>query len=144
MTLIKFEPMRELESLQERLQKYFGEFPGGVDLGYAFNPRVDISQDNDKIVVDAELPGFKKENLKISLEDNILTISGEKKDNRTEEEKAEYCRCERKYGSFSRSFTLPEKINPDEVDAAFEDGVLRIVLKKAVPEHLKERTIEIK
>jgi actin-like ATPase involved in cell morphogenesis len=84
MTLIKFEPLREFESFSNRLQRIFDEFSG--DISTQFNPKVDISENDDKIFVDVEAPGMNKEDISISLQDNILTIKGEKR-NETEEKK---------------------------------------------------------
>ena len=144
MTLIKFEPLRELESLNNSVQRLFGEFPA-VDFGLSFYPKIDISDDEKTIYVEAEIPGVKKDNIKISLQDNILTISGEKK-NESEEKKNDknFYRSERVYGSFTRSFTLPEEINSESVDAKFEDGTLKIKIGKSTPQPVKERLIEIK
>jgi HSP20 family protein len=83
--------------------------------------------------------------LKISLQDNILTISGEKKsENKSEDKEKNYFRTERSYGSFTRSFTLPSEINPDSVDARFEDGVLKIKVDRENPKPVNERLIDIK
>lgn len=144
MTLIKFEPLKEFESFQNQIKKYFDDFPSlGVNFENSFSPRIDISEKNDKILVEAEIPGVKKEDLKITLQDNILTIKGEKK--KEEESKDNnYYRCERSYGSFSRSFTLPAEVNTEKVDAKFNDGMLKIELKKAEPKKALEKLIELK
>ncbi len=144
MTFVKFEPLRELDILNNRLHKFFGEFPANIDLGFSFSPRVDISADNKGIFIDAEIPGVKKEDMKISLQDNILTISGKKKKNEDKEQDKQYFRNEIIYGEFSRSFTLPEDINPDNVEAEFENGVLSISIEKNDVKAAKERNIEIK
>lgn len=144
MTLIKFEPLKEFESFQNQIKKYFDDFPSfGVNFENSFSPRIDISEKNDKILVEAEIPGVKKEDLKITLQDNILTIKGEKK---KEEEHKEnnYYRCERSYGSFSRSFTLPVEVSTEKVDAKFNDGMLKIELKKVEPKKAQEKLIELK
>jgi HSP20 family protein len=144
MTFVKFEPLRELDNLNNRLHKFFGEFPANIDLGFSFSPRIDIYADDKNFFVEAELPGMKKDEIKISLQDNILTISGEKKKNPETDESKEYFRNERIFGNFSRSFTLPEDINPDSTEASFEDGVLKISVGKMVSKAEKERNIEIK
>lgn len=144
MTLIKFEPLKEFESFQNQIKKYFDDFPSfGVNFENSFSPRIDISEKNDKILVEAEIPGVKKDDLKITLQDNILTIKGEKK---KEEEHKEnnYYRCERSYGSFSRSFTLPVEVSTEKVDAKFNDGMLKIELKKVEPKKAQEKLIELK
>jgi HSP20 family protein len=144
MTLIKFEPLRELESLNNRVQRLFGEFPT-VDFGLSFYPKTDISDDEKNIYVEAEIPGVTKDNIKISLQDNILTINGEKKnENEEKENDKNFYRSERVYGSFTRSFTLPEEINSESIDAKFEDGTLKIMIEKSTPQPVKERLIEIK
>ncbi len=144
MTLVKFEPLKELETLHDRIQRYFEDFTNfGFTLADNFNPRIDISKDNESINVVAEIPGVKKENVKITLQDNILTIEGEKK---KEEEKKEknYYRSERVFGSFKRSFTLPADVDTDNVEAKFENGMLSIKMKKLNPKPKKEKVIELK
>lgn len=144
MALIKFEPLRELESLNNRIMRMFGDFPGITDMAFNFNPKVDISENEKNFIVEAEIPGVKKEDMKISLQENILTISGEKKTETSEKKEKNFYRSERSYGTFTRSFTLPEEVNPDKVDAKFENGVLRITLEKAAPKPVNEKLIEIK
>jgi HSP20 family protein len=144
MTLVRFEPLKELEGFNNRMQKLFGDFPAiNFDMNLTYHPKIDISEDEKNIFVDAEVPGIAKENLKIVLEDNVLTISGEKKQ---EEEKKDknFHRTERAYGSFSRSFTLPVEVDSNKVSAAFENGILKIALEKAAPKTAKEKNIEIK
>lgn len=144
MTLVKFEPLKELETLHDRIQRYFEDFANfGFSFADNFNPRIDISEDDNNINVIAEIPGVKKENLKITLQDNILTIEGEKK--KEEEKKGKnYYRAERVFGSFKRSFTLPAEVDADKVDAKFEDGMLRINLQKLNPKPKNEKVIELK
>lgn len=143
MTFVKFEPLREFDNLHDRLHKFFGEFPANIDLGFSFSPRIDVYADDKYFFVEAELPGLKKDEIKISLQDNILTISGDKKKS-AENDSKEYFRNERVFGTFSRSFTLPEDINPDSTEANFEDGVLRISVAKNEIKTEKERNIKIK
>ncbi len=100
-----------------------------------FNPnamRVDISEDEKNIYIEAELAGLKKEDVKVTVEDGVLTIRGERKQE-TEEKKKNYHRVERVYGSFSRAFTLGENIDKDNIEAKYEDGVLRLTLPKVEP-----------
>ncbi len=151
MTLIKFEPLRDLESFNDRIQKFFNEFPSfGLDSGNSFNPKIDVSEDDNNIFIEAEIPGVKKGDINISLQDNILTIKGEKKSAKDDtkenikEKDKNYFRSERSYGSFSRSFTLPAEVDPDKVDAKFEDGILNISILKLHPQPKKEKMIEIK
>lgn len=143
MTLIKFEPLRELETMSNRLQRYFEDFPGlGFDMTNTFSPRIDISEDENNLYVEAEIPGTKKEDLKITLHDNIITIKGEKK--KVEEKKDKnYYRNERCYGSFTRSFTLPVQVDPVKVDAKFEDGTLVMKMEKIHPKPANEKEIKL-
>lgn len=144
MTLIKFEPLRELESMHDRIQRYFDDFSNfGFSFTDNFNPRIDISEDEQSLNIIAEIPGIKKENLKITLQDNILTIEGEKKKEDEVKEK-NYYRSERVFGSFKRCFTLPSEVDSEKVDAKFEDGILNISLKKLEPKPKNEKVIELK
>jgi HSP20 family protein len=144
MTLIKFEPLQEFETIQNRIQRYFDDFPAfGFKYSDSFSPKIDISEGEKNIKVIAEIPGVKKEDIKIVIQDNIITIEGEKK----KEEKIEehnYYRTERSYGSFRRSFTLPAEVDNDNIDAKFENGVLNIDIKKAEIKKAKERIIELR
>lgn len=144
MTLIKFEPLRELENLSERFNRYLGDFSNfNFTITDTFNPRIDISDDEKNINIVAEIPGVKKENIKVTLQDNILTLEGEKK---KEEEKKEnnYFRSERVYGSFKRCFTLPTEVDSEKIEARFENGILHITLNKIEPKPKKTKTIELK
>lgn len=143
MTLIKFEPLREMDTLSERVHRLFGEFPA-IDSGFSFYPRIDIYEDEKNIFVEAEVPAVKKNDIKITLEDNILTITGEKKNQIEQKSEKNFFRNERTFGTFTRSFTLPEEVNPDKVEAHFEDGLLKIVIEKADQKKSKEKFIEIK
>lgn len=144
MNLLKYEPMKEFESMAQKLQRYFEDFPTiGLDLGTSFSPRIDISETDKHIIVEAEIPGVKKEDIKITLQDNILTIKGEK--NQEEEKKDKnFFRSERSYGSFSRSFTLPVEVNGDKVDAKCADGALTIKMEKIQPKPTNQKIIELK
>jgi HSP20 family protein len=142
MTLIKFEPLGELENWNERINRFFNDY-SSQDFNYY--PHIDISEDEKNILVEAEIPGVKKENIKITLQNNILTINGEKKKEKEEKDsKRNFFRSERVYGSFTRNFTLPEDINPDSVDAKFDNGILNIKISKAEPKKINEKFITIK
>jgi len=106
----------------------------------AWGPNVDIVENEDSFEIHAELPGVKQDDVKITLENNVLTLSGEKKQE-TREGKDNYCRIERSYGRFERSFSLPNTVKADAVRAGYEDGVLKIHLPKA--ETAKSRLINI-
>ena len=143
MTLIKFEPLKDFEFLGNKVHRFFGEFPSNFNHNNTFSPKIDISEDEKNIYFEAEVPGIKKEDINISLEDNILTIKGEKKVLDDKKDKT-LIRIERNHGSFTRSFTLHEEINPDAASAEFENGILKIVLEKAMNKEVKERQIQIK
>lgn len=144
MTLIKFEPMREFETLHDKIQRYFDDFSNfGFNINENFYPRIDITENKNNINVSAEIPGVKKENIKITLQDNILTIEGEKK-KETEEKENNFFRSERMYGSFKRCFTLPEEVDSEKIEAKFEDGMLHIKMKKLTSKVKNEKLIELK
>lgn len=136
-------PWRELEDVSSRLARFFDEGPlSSAENGGTWVPSVNVSETKDSLVLTAELPGMKEEDVSIELENNVLTISGEKMEQRTEgEEERRYHVWERRYGAFRRSFTLPRTVQPDEITARFENGVLTIDLPKAA--EAKGRKIEI-
>ena len=107
-------------------------------------PRVDVVDDEKSIKLIAELPGVKKEDAKVLLENGLLTISGEKKNELETGEEINVFRNERSFGKFERKFKLPEDINPDKITAKFENGLLKISIDKLIPEIPKERIIEVK
>lgn len=145
MNLVKYDPFREMRNLQDEVNRLFSSsFSRGGDnelMRGAWSPSVDIYENQDQIVLEAELPGMKPEDVEISIENNVLTIHGERKF----EKKAEgdnFHRVERSYGSFTRSFTLPPTVSSENANAEFENGVLRLTLAKR--EEAKPRRIEIK
>ena len=144
MSMIKYDPFRELRSLQDEMTRLFvGAVPRGNGEQMAtgsWMPSVDIFEDKDRLVLEADLPGMKREDFEISVENNIITLRGERKF----EKKVEgdnYHRVERSYGSFTRSFTLPQTVTADGATAEFQDGILRVSLPKR--EETKARKIEI-
>lgn len=144
MTLIRFEPLRDLENFHSRVMRYFDDFPSLQNRATeSFSPRIDISEDDNSIFVNTELPGVKKEDIKLTIEDNILTIEGEKK-NEDEKKEKNYYRTERVYGKFHRSFTLPVEVDPDKVEAKYEDGTLKISMAKLEEKKAETKQIELK
>jgi len=146
----RWDPFRELEELQERLGSFFGTrvplIKNGGDESETFSstiwaPRVNISEDDKEYVVEAELPGVKKEEVKVTIENGVLSISGERKAEKEEKGK-KYHRVERSYGSFVRSFTLPDTSSAEKINADFKDGILKIRVPKS--EKAKPRAIEVK
>jgi HSP20 family protein len=124
--------------------KILNEFTNNVEFPFKRFPRVDVVDDEKSIRLIAELPGVKKEDVKILLENGSLTVSGEKKNEFEANEQINVFRNERLFGKFERKFELPEEINPDEISAKFENGLLKISIAKLVPEKPKERIIEVK
>lgn len=146
-TLIRWEPTRELSTLRDRMDRLFSEALGrgwGGEEGLATGvwvPPVDVFETPESIILKADLPEVKKEEVDISIENNTLTIKGERKMEREVKEKNFY-RMERSYGSFSRSFTLPPTVAGDKADATFENGVLTLTLPKR--EESKPKQIKVK
>lgn len=145
MNLITYDPFRELRSLQDEVNRVFsGSFNRSDETGMmrgAWNPSVDIFENKDSLILEAELPGMSPENVNISIENNVLTIHGERKFEK-KDEGDNFHRVERSYGSFTRSFTLPPTVSSDNVEANFENGILRLQLAKR--EDAKPKRIEIK
>ncbi|MGA2297419.1 MAG: Hsp20/alpha crystallin family protein [FCB group bacterium] len=142
MTLVKFEPHRGFERISRRWEQFANDFEKGISFETGgFNPRVDITEDEKNLYVHAELPGMSKEQVKVSVdEERTLTIKGEKTKELKTENKNDL-KLERSYGSFSRSFLLPENINIEKIDAKYQDGVLELVLQKIEPE--KPKVIDV-
>lgn len=143
MTLINFEPLKDLNMFSGNIRRIFDDFAGQEsENNLLLNPRIDITEDKNVLTIEAEIPGVDKKDLKITVQDNILTIEGEKK---KEEEKKEkfYYKSERLFGSFKRSLTLPKGVNSEKVSAKFENGILRIQLDKFQQENSKQKSIEI-
>ena len=129
---------KEMEDLWKRL---FGELDFPRHFGEEWLPAVDISETKDKLVIKAEMPGLDPKDVDVSISADVLTIKGEKKQEK-EEKDEHYYHCERFCGSFQRSFRLPVNVKADKVDATFDKGVLKIALPKA--EEAKKKNIEVK
>lgn len=138
-------PFRDLVNMEREIGRVFnGLFPeydaeNAVMAQWA--PRVDVSESKDAYLIKAELPGVSKNDVKITLHDNVLTIKGEKKEEK-EEKDVNVHRIERSYGVFERAFSLPLTVKSEKIDASFKDGVLSIILPKA--EEAKPKEIEVK
>ncbi|MBK6587293.1 MAG: Hsp20/alpha crystallin family protein [Acidobacteria bacterium] len=145
MNVVKYDPFRELRSLQDEMTRLFtGVVPANVSredmLNGSWSPRVDIFENKDHLVLEAELPGMNKDDFELSFENNVLTLSGERKfEKKTEGEN--YHRVERAYGSFTRSFTLPQTLTAEGAQAEFNNGILSVSLPKR--EDTKARKIEV-
>jgi HSP20 family protein len=145
MNIIKYDPFREMRNLQDEVNRLFASnfLRGGEnDLTRgAWSPQVDIFENKDQIVLEAELPGVQPDAVDISIENNVLTLRGERKFEK-KDEGDNFHRVERSYGSFTRSFTLPSTVSSENANAEFENGILRLILAKR--EETKPRRIEIK
>lgn len=155
MTLVRWRPlpdriwqagMRDHWNIQEEINRAFGSFFGRTDReevtdGY-WAPAVDIAEANDELKFNVEVPGMKKEDVKVTFQDGILTIKGQRKQER-EEKDLNFHRMERSYGSFCRSFTLPTMVQGDKIKANYKDGVLSISLPKVEEAKPKEITIGV-
>jgi HSP20 family protein len=142
MTYIKFEPLRQMENKSNVMDKVFGDYAKAFKYDSGYNPRTEVAEDENAYYIDVEIPGVKKEEVKITLNNNVLAVSGEKKPSDNNKNKM-YYRNERNYGSFSRSFSFSEKVNPDSVEAKSENGVLSVKVEK-LRKTVTERVIEIK
>jgi HSP20 family protein len=146
----KWDPFAELEEMQTRLDSLFGRAPGRPENGgqesmsvAEWAPLVDITEDAKEFLIKAELPEMKKEDVKVSVENGVLTISGERRFEKEEKDKEKkYHRIERSYGKFIRSFGMPEGSDPGKVAAEFKDGVLTVRLPKS--EKAKPTSIDVK
>jgi HSP20 family protein len=144
MTVVtRWDPFRELGTLQDRMNRLFNDQFGAItrdeSLTGAFVPPVDVYEDENSIQVRMEVPGIEEKDIDIRMENQVLTVRGER--NFSNEEKEEnFHRIERRYGSFTRSFTLPATVNADDVTADYDKGVLKIRLAKraeAKPKQIK-------
>ena len=146
MAIVRWEPLRELASLQNEMNRLFGTVFDAPPTGGNGNtlrrwmPAMDLVETDDHFVLRADLPGLAEEDVTIEVEDNVLTVSGERKAEHTDSKEG-YHRVERAFGHFSRSLTLPEGVNPEAVKANFDRGVLEVSIPK--PEQRKPRKISI-
>jgi len=148
MAIVKWDPWATLPTLQDRINRIFEEsFPvhasakeGEVSL-CDWRPTVDTFEEDDTIVIVAELPGVNKDDVSIDIKDNVLSIKGVR-DYEQKVQEENYYRRERCYGKFHRAFTLPDAVDPNKIEASYKDGVLKIKIPKA--EESSSKKIEIK
>jgi HSP20 family protein len=148
-TLITWNQLREMEeATQNRFNRFLGGFPNRIGSGEThsltvpdWSPEVDISQDNHEYLIKADLPEMKKDDVRVTVEDGILSVSGERKSEK-EDQKRKFHRIERAYGNFRRSFTLPEDADSTKVTAEFHDGVLKVHLPTTA--RARSKDIEVK
>ncbi|MCP4671839.1 MAG: Hsp20/alpha crystallin family protein [Desulfobacula sp.] len=141
MRLVKYNPLNELAFWGNSFNDCFNDSIFKTKNSESWYPAVDILNEKDSVVLNVELPGLKKEDISVKIEERILTIEGERKIE-NEEKKENYYRRERTYGSFKRAFNLSDDVLIDDVNADFKDGVLKLILKKDnTKEELKQITI---
>lgn len=146
---VKQEQSYPVVGFQREMNKLFDDFFNGFDLAPfgeswgTFQPKVDVSEDDKKILIAAELPGLDESDIQVSLTHNVLTIKGEKKEEKEDKGK-NYYRVERSYGSFQRSIPLPDEVETDKVEATFKKGVLNISLPKIAEAQKQRKKITIK
>jgi HSP20 family protein len=142
MTLVRWDPTRELASMEiDRLNRMFHEFFPSAALTRNWVPPVDIYEADGEVVIKAELPEMKRDDINVTFENGVLTLRGERKEE-LETAKENYHRMERQYGAFTRSFTLPATVDSGRISANYKDGVLTIRVPQR--EEAKPKTIEVK
>ena len=143
MAIMRKDPHRDLAALQERMNRLFNESLSHWDRGETYgswSPAVDIHEEGDHLILSAELPGMRREDIDVSVENGTLTIRGDRRrDPRVSEESS--VRIERHYGVFSRSFSLPTAVDTESIQASYREGILRLVLPKA--EDARSRRIPV-
>ena len=136
--LARWDPFTELSELRSRFDRMFDELAKGREREWT--PAIDVVREEDKLIVRADIPGIKPEDVKIEVEDDILTISGQHEEH-TEEQHKRYVRHERRCGSFSRSMALPAGVEAKDIKATTHDGVIEVTIP--LPEEAKKETITI-
>ncbi len=140
MALVRYNPLNELRNVNNLFGRFFNDPMFNLEQTQ-WQPAVDVVREDDKIVINAELPGVKKDDISIDVTENVLTLKGEKKyENEVNEEN--YYRKERMTGSFERSFTLPEGVTSDQINAEYHDGILKVEIPKAEKEEPKQIKIK--
>jgi HSP20 family protein len=145
MSLVRWDPFRELEDVSNRFNRFFGrgasEAPKDTMMAFDWAPTVDIAETETEFQIKAELPDVKKDDVKVSVDKGVLRLEGERRQEKEEKGK-KYHRVERSYGSFLRTFVLPDNIDEGKVRAEFKDGVLHVVLPKT--EKARPKAVEVK
>jgi HSP20 family protein len=147
MAITRWDPFREVVTLQNRLNSLFPDYNRGTGENElvstaSFVPPVDIYEDEHRIILKLEIPGMNQEDLDIQLENNSLTVRGERKFEKEEKEE-NFHRIERRYGSFYRAFTIPNTVSADSVKADYDAGVLRIQLEKRAEAKPKQIKVQV-
>ncbi|MBW7859684.1 MAG: Hsp20/alpha crystallin family protein [Rhodocyclaceae bacterium] len=145
MAIVKWDPWREMEDLFDRYARTTGLARGGSQEPLAsqdWSPRVDIAETEARFVIKAEIPDVKKEDVQVSVDNGVMTIKGERRQEKEEKGK-KFHRIERQYGSFRRSFSLPENVDTGAISASFKDGLLTVELPKTTKSKPKSIAVAI-
>jgi len=148
MNLVKWDPFVELEDVSKHLNRIFGRFPARTEpdrelLAMAdWAPNVDITETDAAYLIKGEIPGVNKEDVKVNIEDGMLTMRGERKQEKEEKGK-KFHRIERSYGSFMRSFRLPDNVDESAIKAGFKDGMLNVTLPKSAQAKTKAVNVSV-
>jgi HSP20 family protein len=145
--LARWEPFREFATLQDRINRAFRESLTGADRDESlttssFAPAVDVYEDEHKVTLKIEVPGIEEKDIDVRVENNTLTVHGERKIEKEEKEE-NYRRVERQYGSFTRTFTLPQTVDTEKVSATYDKGVLKIALPKKAEAKPKQIKVQV-
>ena len=147
--LITWNPLREMEEAQNSFNRFLGGFPNRMGSGEPpsltvadWSPEVEISEDDHGYLIKADLPEMKKEDVKVTVDHGVLSVSGERKTEK-EDKKKKFHRIERSYGTFRRSFALPEDTDSTKVTAEFRDGVLKVHLPTTAIERSKATQVKV-
>ncbi|PJB81311.1 MAG: molecular chaperone [Acidobacteria bacterium CG_4_9_14_3_um_filter_49_7] len=146
MAIIKYSPIREMMGLSDRLNRMFEEMSGfnpDTELTGSWSPAVDVSESETAIEIKADLPGMTEKDIDVTVENNTLTIKGERKFE-NEDKRENYHRIERQYGSFYRSFQLPNTVDVTKINADFKNGILELALPKREETKPKKISINVK
>jgi len=147
MQLVRFNPTRNMVNFRNPMNHFFDDFFGDLfrgersDLNRGWNPKVDIFEEADQIVMTAELPGVEKDNIAVDVNGRVLTVKGERSSD-SEVKEDNYYRRERSYGKFERSFTLPAETDSEKIKAEYKDGVLTLNIPKSESGKTKPITVQ--
>jgi HSP20 family protein len=136
-TLTRWDPFADLSELRARFDRMLDQFEGSERV---WTPAIDVERDDGNLIIHADLPGIKPEEVKIEVDDDILTVSGEHQESKEEKDK-NYMRRERRYGSFSRSVALPRGVDPKQIKAKTHDGVVDVTIP--LPKEAKKGPVTI-
>jgi HSP20 family protein len=143
MNITRWEPFREMEDIFRQYSPFFARSLRRNEEGGSWSPVADITETDNEYLIKAELPAVKKEDVRVTLDDNVITISGERRQEK-EQKEANEIRIESFYGTFSRSFALPDNIDAKAIQAETKDGVLKVRIPKTKAVEPKKIAVEVK